>query len=86
MWLGAYSDENGRWYDIDGNLLSYTNWMPGEPKYGTNSFAQMLPDGRWSSFYGNKMLSNYLCRIKVNGTGTEDEKNLRAARYHITAN
>lgn len=38
----------GRFEDLDGNLITYSNWAPGEPNnQGNEDCVEMHPDGKW---------------------------------------
>uniref|UniRef100_A0A1I7XI11 E3 ubiquitin-protein ligase n=1 Tax=Heterorhabditis bacteriophora TaxID=37862 RepID=A0A1I7XI11_HETBA len=46
-WIGLTSENGLQWAWDDGEILTYTNWAPGEPRSGFYCAAENVHDGSW---------------------------------------
>ena len=72
--IGIYKTKKGEWYDFTGQLISYFNWLPGEPDdiRGNLNYAKLRTDevngtAGWADYSGSDK-SNIIC-TKIAGHG-----------------
>lgn len=55
-----YAEPSGGWFTIDSNLVSYSNWKPGEPNnlLGTEHFAEIVIDSATQIEFWNDITDN----------------------------
>ena len=69
--IGIYKSKEGEWFDSEDQLISYFNWLPGQPDdlSGSKNYAGFRIDGinetvRWDEYNGNDEL-NIICTKTV---------------------
>jgi gliding motility-associated-like protein len=56
----SYAEPSGGWFTIDSNMVSYSNWKPGEPNnlLGTEHFAEIVIDSATQVEFWNDITDN----------------------------
>ena len=72
--IGIYRSKEGKWYDSEGQLISYFNWLPDEPDNidGNQNFAGLQISGvnesaRWADYSSTNQLNVVCTKIASRG-------------------
>uniref|UniRef100_A0A8C4RUJ4 C-type lectin domain-containing protein n=1 Tax=Erpetoichthys calabaricus TaxID=27687 RepID=A0A8C4RUJ4_ERPCA len=61
LWIGASRPSGGNFTWVDGIVLTYTNWSPGEPNYAYENCVSIYPDRMWNNYVCTSLLP-FLCQ------------------------
>ncbi|XP_039605543.1 C-type mannose receptor 2-like, partial [Polypterus senegalus] len=61
LWVGASRPSGGSFTWVDGSLLTYTNWCPGEPNFANENCVSVYPDRTWNNYLCTNLLP-FLCQ------------------------